>query len=55
VLCVAGVPAQSRTLHVSGIAGYLSEWELDGVVTERSTDPRKKKEFDRFAGSECSK
>ncbi len=34
-LCVAAVPAQSRSLHVAGTAGYLSEWEFDGEVTER--------------------
>jgi hypothetical protein len=29
------MPAQSRSLHVVGSAGYLSEWELDGTVTEK--------------------
>src|SRR5262245_32620050 len=28
------MPAQSRSLHISGIAGYLSEWELDGEVAD---------------------
>jgi hypothetical protein len=39
LLIVAAVmlamPAQSRSLHVVGSAGYLSEWELDGTVTEK--------------------
>jgi len=26
--------AQSQSLQVAGIAGYLSEWELSGTVTE---------------------
>ena len=29
-------PAQSRSLQVNGTAGYLSEWELNGSVTEKS-------------------
>jgi hypothetical protein len=29
-------PAQSRSLQVVGTAGYLSEWELNGSVTEKS-------------------
>jgi hypothetical protein len=29
-------PAQSRSLQVVGTAGYLSEWELNGYVTEKS-------------------
>jgi hypothetical protein len=32
---VLAVPAQSRSLQVVGSAGYLSEWELDGTVTEK--------------------
>jgi hypothetical protein len=36
-LCVAALPAQSRSLHVVGTAGYLSEWELEGDVTERAS------------------
>jgi hypothetical protein len=28
--------AQSRSLHVTGTAGYLSEWELSGTVTPRT-------------------
>ena len=39
LLIVAAVmlatPAQSRSLHVVGSAGYLSEWELDGTATEK--------------------
>ena len=34
-LGVAAGPAQSRSLQIVGIAGYLSEWELRGEVTER--------------------
>ena len=33
-LAVASVPAQSRSLHITGTAGYLSEWELDGEVVD---------------------
>jgi hypothetical protein len=33
-LCSAGEPAQSRTLQISGTAGYLAEWELTGAVSE---------------------
>jgi len=29
-------PAQSRSLQILGTAGYLSEWELNGTVTEKS-------------------
>jgi len=32
---VLATSAQSRSLHVVGSAGYLSEWELDGTVTEK--------------------
>jgi hypothetical protein len=28
-------PAQSRSLQINGTAGYLSEWELNGSVTEK--------------------
>ena len=28
-------PAQSRSLQILGTAGYLSEWELNGTVTEK--------------------
>jgi hypothetical protein len=28
-------PAQSRSLQILGTAGYLSEWELNGSVTEK--------------------
>jgi hypothetical protein len=31
-LAATGGPAQSRSLHVTGTAGYLSEWELDGEI-----------------------
>ena len=31
---VLAVPAQSRSLHVVGNAGYFSEWEFNGTVTE---------------------
>ena len=33
-LGVAAGPAQSRSLQIVGTAGYLSEWELRGEVTE---------------------
>jgi hypothetical protein len=33
-LAMITMPAQSRSLHVTGTAGYLSEWELDGQVTD---------------------
>jgi hypothetical protein len=31
---MASAPAQSQSLHVSGKAGHLSEWELEGELTE---------------------
>ena len=34
-LGIAAGPAQSRSLQIAGTAGYLSEWELKGEVTER--------------------
>jgi hypothetical protein len=34
-LGVASGPLQARSLQVAGTAGYLSEWELEGAVTER--------------------
>lgn len=34
-LSVASGPVQSRSLRITGTAGYLSEWELSGSVTER--------------------
>jgi hypothetical protein len=34
-LSVACGPVQSRSLRITGTAGYLSEWELSGSVTER--------------------
>jgi len=33
---VTCAPAQSRSLQVLGTAGYLSEWELNGTVMEKS-------------------
>ena len=36
-LAVAGTPARSRSLHIVGTAGYLSEWELNGEVAETGT------------------
>jgi len=33
-LTTTTIPAQSRSLHVTGIAGYLSQWELDGDVAD---------------------
>ena len=33
-LGLAAGPAQSQSLQVAGTAGYLSEWELSGAVTE---------------------
>jgi hypothetical protein len=37
-LCMAALPAQSRSLHVVATAGYLSEWELEGDVAARASD-----------------
>ena len=34
-LGVAAEPAQSRSVQIVGTAGYLSEWEFRGEVTER--------------------
>jgi hypothetical protein len=34
-LSVASGAVQSRSLRITGTAGYLSEWELSGSVTER--------------------
>lgn len=34
-LAFSVAPAQPRPLQVEGTAGYLSEWELSGSVTER--------------------
>ena len=34
---MASAPAQSRSQQIEGTAGYLSEWELSGAVTERSS------------------
>jgi hypothetical protein len=36
-LCMAALPAQSRSLHVVGTAGYLSEWELEGELKEAAS------------------
>jgi hypothetical protein len=36
-LAVAGTPARSRSLHIAGTAGYLSEWQFDGEVAETAT------------------
>ena len=36
-LAVAGTPARSRSLHIAGTAGYLSEWEFDGEAAEAGT------------------
>jgi hypothetical protein len=36
-LAVAGTPARSRSLHITGTAGYLSEWEFDGKAAEART------------------
>ena len=35
-----GVPgmAEAKSLAVTGVAGYLSEWELNGTVTETTSD-----------------
>lgn len=35
VLTVAAAPAQAGSLRVAGTAGYLSEWELNGDITEK--------------------
>lgn len=36
-LGMAGGPAQAQSRHISGTAGYLSEWQLDGVVTQKTS------------------
>jgi hypothetical protein len=36
-LAVAGTPARSRSLHIAGTAGYLSEWEFGGEAAETGT------------------
>ena len=43
VLATAANSVQAEPLRVSGTAGYLSEWELNGDVTERT--PGDAKEF----------
>jgi hypothetical protein len=43
VLVVAAGPAQAQSLRVAGTAGYVSEWELNGEVTQ--TVSRAVKEF----------
>ena len=35
VLSAVSGAAQARSLQINGTAGYLSEWELNGAVTER--------------------
>ena len=37
VLAAASGAAHARVLQVSGSTGYLSEWELSGVVTQTPT------------------
>jgi hypothetical protein len=37
VAAVAADCAQAGSLQVAGTAGYLSEWELDGAVSERTS------------------
>jgi hypothetical protein len=37
VFALAGRAAQSRSLQIAGNAGYLSEWELHGTVTENNS------------------
>ena len=34
---IAGGPAQSQSLQITGTAGYLSEFELSGVLTESAS------------------
>jgi len=34
-LGTAGGPAQAQSRQIVGTAGYLSEWELKGAVTEK--------------------
>jgi hypothetical protein len=41
-LTVAGGAAQSRSLQIMGTAGYLSEWEFNGTVTEKTSAGRVK-------------
>jgi hypothetical protein len=41
VLAVAVDPAQAGSLRVTGTAGYLSEWELDGDVTDEMSGEAK--------------
>jgi hypothetical protein len=36
-LAVAGTPVRSRSLHIVGTAGYLSEWQFEGEVAETAT------------------
>jgi hypothetical protein len=35
-LGVAAAPAEARTLRVEGTAGYLSEWEFKGELSQRA-------------------
>jgi hypothetical protein len=34
IIGMASGPSQARSLQIQGTAGYLSEWELSGVVTQ---------------------
>ena len=38
VLGASCSPAQSGSLHVRGTAGYLSEWEISGTVSEDTSN-----------------
>jgi hypothetical protein len=33
------VPARAEPLHVTGVIGYLSEWEVTGAVSETASGP----------------
>jgi hypothetical protein len=45
VLALAAGAAQAQSLRVTGTAGYVSEWELNGEATQTAADPIKE-----FAG-----
>jgi hypothetical protein len=45
VLALAAGAAQAQSLRVTGKAGYVSEWELNGEATQTAADPIKE-----FAG-----
>ena len=34
------VPARAEPLHVTGVIGYLSEWQVTGAVAETTSGPR---------------